>query len=116
MTRAGAPAMAADPIDLVARLERERRRLSRWMQDWDLASSTLRPVPQVKAANLVITSRSQAAIELNRIDAALRRWFEGRFGQCCRCGQPVEGERLAADPAAPLCGGCQSASGAVPPR
>jgi DnaK suppressor protein len=31
----------------------------------------------------------------------------GAFGLCCRCGDPVTHERLAADPATSFCGDCQ---------
>lgn len=106
--------MAANPIDLVARLERERRRLTRWIQAWDLTGTAPRPIWQGRHIAPAFTSRSQAAIALSRIDAALRRWFEGRFGTCCRCDQPVASERLRADPAEPLCGRCQSGSNPAP--
>ena len=38
-----------------------------------------------------------------RVDAALRRLAEGRYGVCDRCGQPIGAERLAARPAAATC-------------
>jgi len=105
--------MAASATDLIARLERERRRLTRWIQAWDLTGTAPRPTRQGRPIAPAITSRSQAAIALSRIDAALRRWFEGRFGTCCRCDQPLAPERLRADPAEPLCGRCQRASNPV---
>ncbi|MDX2153093.1 MAG: SpoIIE family protein phosphatase [Bryobacteraceae bacterium] len=40
---------------------------------------------------------------LGEVDAALRRLDEGRFGLCLTCGDPIEPERLAADPLARFC-------------
>ena len=40
---------------------------------------------------------------LAAIDAALGRLDDGTFGQCERCGQPIEEERLEALPYATLC-------------
>jgi RNA polymerase-binding protein DksA len=40
---------------------------------------------------------------LAAIDAALNRLDEGTYGQCERCGRPIESERLDALPWATLC-------------
>lgn len=37
---------------------------------------------------------------------ALRRWDEGTYGTCVRCGEPVGAERLAARPTAQHCITC----------
>lgn len=50
--------------------------------------------------------RTNLQTELGRIDAALKRIVEGGFGNCCRCHEPIETDRLRADPAAPLCIDC----------
>jgi hypothetical protein len=102
--------MPPDATRLIARLERDRRGLVRWMQARDLGSSRPPPSASLERWGASTPSRSQVAIELSRIDAALRRWFEGRFGQCCRCGLAMEPERLEVDPATPLCGPCQGIS------
>lgn len=47
-------------------------------------------------------------IQLMRIDAAIKRHAEQRFGRCCKCGEPIAPARLDADPAAPLCIDCVS--------
>jgi RNA polymerase-binding transcription factor DksA len=44
---------------------------------------------------------------LRRIDDALDRLIEGRYGHCGDCGTAIEDKRLAADPAASLCIACQ---------
>ncbi|HAK63769.1 MAG TPA: hypothetical protein DCO82_11065 [Alphaproteobacteria bacterium] len=42
-------------------------------------------------------------VELNRIDAALKRLEDDEFGDCVTCGNPIGPERLALDPATPFC-------------
>ena len=44
--------------------------------------------------------------ELNRIEAALRRIDEGRYGICDDCGAAIGAQVLLANPATPLCSGC----------
>jgi DnaK suppressor protein len=44
--------------------------------------------------------------ELSRIEAALRRMDEGRYGVCDECGEPIGAQVLLANPASPLCSGC----------
>ena len=45
---------------------------------------------------------------LNRIDAALARIRNGRYGVCMTCGERIPQERLEAIPYALLCVKCQS--------
>ena len=47
--------------------------------------------------------------EKRRLEAARVRLDEGTFGTCCRCGEPIDRERLEADPGAPFCTVCQAA-------
>jgi DnaK suppressor protein len=44
--------------------------------------------------------------ELGRIEAALRRIEEGRYGICDACGTAIGAQVLLANPAAALCPGC----------
>jgi len=44
--------------------------------------------------------------EIQRIDAALARMQSGRFGLCCRCGETLDAQRLAADPTVLFCLDC----------
>ena len=44
--------------------------------------------------------------ELNRIEAALRRIDEGRYGVCDECGSAIGAQVLLANPASPLCSAC----------
>jgi len=48
-------------------------------------------------------------MELRRIEAALQRIDEGRWGECAECGQAIEAKRLEALPWAIRCAGCADA-------
>lgn len=48
------------------------------------------------------------AVRLKRIEAALARLRTENFGDCLRCGEPIENERLAFDATVTLCRDCQS--------
>lgn len=45
-------------------------------------------------------------LERRRIEAALERLARGTWGECARCGEPIEPARLALDPAIPFCRAC----------
>jgi DnaK suppressor protein len=45
-------------------------------------------------------------VELQRIDAALKRLDEDEFGYCVSCGEEVSRARLDADPTTPTCIDC----------
>jgi DnaK suppressor protein len=47
--------------------------------------------------------------ELERIDAAIKRIDEGRWGECSECGRAIEARRLEALPWAIRCAGCAEA-------
>lgn len=44
--------------------------------------------------------------ELRRVDAAIGRLKNGRYGVCCRCQDRVEVSLLHSDPATPFCLSC----------
>lgn len=44
--------------------------------------------------------------QIVRIEAALARLEAGGYGECTRCGEPIEPRRLALDPAIPTCRAC----------
>lgn len=46
---------------------------------------------------------------IEEIDAALRRIDDGTYGQCARCGKPIDEERLKAMPTARYDAECQAA-------
>lgn len=47
---------------------------------------------------------------LAAIDAALDRIDAGTYGECAVCGEGIQDDRLRAEPAAPSCIGCATAS------
>jgi len=49
-------------------------------------------------------------LELRRIEAALARIDEGRWGECAECGRAIEAKRLEALPWAIRCAGCAEAA------
>lgn len=48
-------------------------------------------------------TRRRRQRKMQLIDAALRRVDEGEYGFCVTCGEPIEDQRLALDPATPFC-------------
>lgn len=51
-------------------------------------------------------SQRMRAAERMRLGNALRRLDNGEYGWCLTCGEPIAPERLAVDPAIPVCVGC----------
>ena len=86
---------------LAARLERIRSNVQRGL-DPDSAERA----KQLEDSDVVDTLGKEALLELERIDAMLRRMDDGRFGVCARCGGPIEGARLQSYPYATECMGC----------
>jgi len=80
---------AADTVDVdQARLGRVSRADA--MQDQAMARAT----------------KARADERIKRIDAALARIADQTYGECARCGEPIDPRRLEADPAATLCLAC----------
>lgn len=52
--------------------------------------------------------RTEAREELGKIELALRRLQEGRYGRCMECGGDIAEARLAAYPHAVTCIACES--------
>lgn len=48
----------------------------------------------------------EAEEELRRVGLARQRLAQGRYGECQRCGEPIEEARLRAMPAAEYCVAC----------
>ena len=59
---------------------------------------------------MALETERRRAIELKRIEAALRRLEEGEYGYCVTCGDEIAVERLSLDPATPQCLGCARAA------
>ena len=52
-------------------------------------------------------NRRTAQARLDRVEAALRRHAEDRYGECLECEEPIGYARLKAHPEAPFCVECQ---------
>jgi len=62
---------------------------------------------QAQAMSLETGRRRQQ--QLQNIDLALERISSGDYGDCFKCGEIINPQRLAADPTATLCIGCAEA-------
>ncbi len=59
---------------------------------------------QVQA--MAVEAERRRAVELRRIEAALRRIEAGEYGACVNCGGEIAARRLEFDPAIPTCIDC----------
>jgi len=55
---------------------------------------------------MAIETDRRRKVELQRIEAALRRLDEGEYGFCVSCGKAIARKRLENDPTAPTCIAC----------
>src|SRR5262245_6191810 len=77
------------PAEVVEVRDPEERSVADFVQDVDFA------LMEMKSATLA------------KIDEALKRLGEGKYGVCAECGQEISEARLAAVPFASLCRDCQ---------
>lgn len=59
------------------------------------------PRPDEASPDLSILAKIEG--ELADVDQALSRLDEGAYGVCQACGEPIDDERLGAEPATPFC-------------
>lgn len=57
-----------------------------------------------------LETERRRTVEIQRIDAALKRIDEGEFGYCVSCGIGIETKRLENDPTTPTCFDCAELS------
>ena len=62
----------------------------------------------LQAQAMSIETKRRRGIELQQIEAALRRIERDEYGYCVRCGEEIAAARLEHNPAAPLCISCAS--------
>lgn len=55
----------------------------------------------------IVQALGQLIERLRRIEAALGRLQDGKYGKCTACGKPISAERLDVLPEAELCLSCQ---------
>jgi RNA polymerase-binding transcription factor DksA len=68
-----------------------------------------------RAARLAARLDDRGKLEIESIDAALRRIAEGRYGKCVTCKRPIAVSRLRALPETLHCIACASGAPAAPP-
>ena len=60
----------------------------------------------LQGQQMALATDRRRALELKRIDSALKRLENGDYGYCVRCEEPITAKRLAFDPAVTLCVAC----------
>ncbi len=60
---------------------------------------------------MALASEKRREMELQKLEAALRRIAKGEYGACLVCGEDIAPKRLAADPGAPTCLHCAIKAG-----
>ncbi len=65
----------------------------------------------LQVQEMALETERRREVELQRIDAALKRIEEGDYGLCTACGEEIAAKRLEFDPPAPLCVSCAGANG-----
>ena len=60
----------------------------------------------LQGQQMALATDRRRALELKRIDSALKRLENGDYGYCVRCEEPITAKRLALDPAVTLCVAC----------
>ena len=67
-------------------------------------------VDAIQQQQVAVAGRQQLTLTLRQVMTALARIESGDYGYCTRCDEPSGFQRLNAQPQAPLCLRCQSAS------
>ena len=62
----------------------------------------------IQLHEMALEQERRREVEIQRIDAALKRIEEGEYGYCLSCGDEISPKRLDTDPATPLCVDCAS--------
>lgn len=107
---------AAEAEQLRAALLRERQEL---LDTREAAGDSSRPVQldqssvgrlsrmdAMQMQHMALESERRRAERLQRIDGALKRIADGRFGNCFVCGDEIDRARLKLDPTVTRCLGC----------
>ena len=57
-----------------------------------------------------VETERRRSVELQRIDASLKRIEDDEYGYCVSCGEEIEAKRIENDPTIPTCISCASAA------
>ncbi len=75
--------------------------------DLDQPIGRVSRVDALQQQSMLAANRAAASQRRQRVQAALRRITQDEYGECIRCGEPIDPRRLDAQPEAPLCVACQ---------
>jgi DnaK suppressor protein len=75
--------------------------------DLDQPIGRVSRVDALQQQSMLVANRAAASQRRQRVEAALRRIAQDEYGDCVRCGEPIDPRRLDAHPEAPLCVACQ---------
>jgi DnaK suppressor protein len=101
------------------RLEGRREELARIIQGGNAGIAEIRAEREIEFGDEAQSDEEQERIarvgeaesaELARVDAALSRVAEGKYGRCATCGELIEPRRLEANPYALQCVDCAGAT------
>ena len=62
----------------------------------------------IQVQEMALEQERRREIEIQRIDAALKRLEDGEYGYCVSCGDEIQHARLDNNPAVPTCIDCAS--------
>jgi len=62
----------------------------------------------MQGQQMALEGQRRRQLQIQRIEAALRRIEAGEFGACLGCGDDIDPRRLAVDPSQTLCFDCAS--------
>ena len=62
----------------------------------------------IQLQEMALEQERRREIEIQRIDAALKRLEDGEYGYCVSCGDEIQHARLDNNPAVPTCSDCAS--------
>jgi DnaK suppressor protein len=96
-----------DDIEALSHVTEEER------QPVELDQTTVGRLSRMDALQnqaMQLETQRRRTVEIQRIDAALKRIDDGEFGYCVSCGNEIEPKRLENDPTTPICFDCAEMS------
>lgn len=104
-----------DDDEVRARLERHKQELLRRAESLraDMTHSEgprdpdfAEQVVELEGESVLSGISEATSAEISQVNRALKRLDEGRYGECSRCGEPIDPRRLAALPYSDRCVSC----------
>ena len=109
-----------DIVETASRLQREREELTALQAASQEAAEPveldqsrvgrLSRMDAMQAQAMSLETKRRREIKISRIDSALQRIAADEFGDCVRCGEPIDSKRLEFDPSVLLCIECATSA------